>query len=58
MLRVELLAIEPKEAGSLVPDQIGALRSECRGDWRLVELALATGARRGELLAIVWTDLG
>jgi integrase len=59
MLRVELPAVQKKDAHSLTPDQIRALRDTCRGDWTfaLVELALAIGARRGELLALEWADL-
>lgn len=59
MLRVELPAAQPKDARSLTPDEIRVLRETCRGDWTfsLVELALAVGARRGELLALEWTDL-
>jgi integrase len=59
MLRVELPSVEKQDARSLTPDQIRALRETCRGDWTfaMVELALATGARRGELLALQWADL-
>jgi hypothetical protein len=41
------------------PEQIRALRDSCRGDWTfaLIELALATAARRGELLALQWSDI-
>lgn len=59
MLRLKLPPIEQREARSLTPDQISALREACRGDWTFafVELALASGARRGELLAFEWPDL-
>jgi integrase len=59
MLRVELPSVEKKDARSLTPDEIRSLRDVCRGDWTfaLAELALATGARRGELLALEWADL-
>src|SRR5207248_4899816 len=59
MLRVELPSVERKDAASLTPEGIRPLREVCRGDWMfaLVELALGTGARRGELLALEWTDL-
>lgn len=59
MLRVELPAAENKDARSLTPDEIRVLRETCRGDWTfaLVKLALAVGARRGELLALEWTDV-
>jgi len=59
MLRVELPSVEKKDARSLIPDEIRRIREACRGDWTfaLVELALATGARRGELLAFQWADV-
>src|SRR5262249_33604033 len=59
MLRVELPTVEKKDARRLTPDEIHRLRDACRGDWTfaLVEVALATGARRGELLALQWHDL-
>ena len=59
MLRVELPSVEKKDAFSLTPDEFRSLREICRDDWTsaLVELALATGARRGELLALQWADL-
>jgi integrase len=58
MLRVELPSVEKPDARSLRPDEIRSLRDACRGDWTfaLVELALATAARRGELLALQWAD--
>ena len=58
-LRVKLPKAEHTEAHSLTPEQISKLREVCRGDWTFpfVELALATGARRGELLAITWPDV-
>ena len=42
----------------MTSDEVQALRDACRGDWTftLIELALATGARRGELLALTWDD--
>lgn len=59
MLRVELPAVEKKDAFSLTPDQIQALRAICRGGWTfpLIEIALATGALRGEMLALQWSDV-
>ena len=59
MFRVELPPFEQKDARSLAPAEIQRLRETCRGDWTfaLIELALACGARRGELLALLWTDL-
>jgi integrase len=59
MARVEMPSVEKKDMRSLTPIEIRALRETCRGDWTfaLVELALATAARRGELLALTWGDL-
>lgn len=59
MLRVELPSVEKRDARSLTPDEIRSLRDVCRGDWTftLIEIALATGARRGELLALQWADV-
>jgi integrase len=59
MLRAELRRIEKTDARSLSPDEIRKLREACRGDWTfaLVEMALATAARRGKLLALQWADL-
>ena len=33
MLKVKLPSVEQKEAKSLTPEQVGALREACRGDW-------------------------
>ena len=59
MLKVKLPSVEQKQAESLTPEQIHALRDSCRGDWTfaLIEVALATAARRGELLALQWSDI-
>jgi integrase len=59
MLRVELPAIERKDVRALTPDEIQRVRETCRGDWTfaLAELALSSGARRGELLALTWSDV-
>lgn len=60
MLRMKgLPAVEPTDARSLTPDEIRALRAACQSDWTfaLVEVALASGARRGELLALTWPDI-
>ncbi len=59
LLRVELPKVERTEARSLNGDEIQRLREACRGDWTFtfVEIALATGCRRGELLALTWPDI-
>ncbi len=59
MRKVELPRMCEPDARSLSLDEIQALRNACRGDWTslLVELALATGCRRGELLALGWADV-
>jgi len=60
MLRLRgLPAGEKPEIRALTPDEIRALREVCRGDWTFpfVEVAMATGCRRGELLALRWTDI-
>jgi len=59
MLRVELPPFEKRDARSLTREQIMKLRDICRGDWTFafVEVALATAARRGELLAVGWPDI-
>lgn len=59
LLRVKLPKAERSEARALSSEEIAKLREACRGDWTFtfVELALATGARRGELLAITWSDV-
>ena len=60
MLKVELPSVERHDdARSLTSDEIGRLRDVCQGDWTFafVEVDLATGARRGELLALTWSDI-
>lgn len=41
------------------PPEIQALRDVCRGEWTFafVEVAMGTGCRRGEALALEWTDV-
>ena len=59
MLKVELPGMDPKEARALTRAEIWTLRDSSRGDWMhgFIEVALATGCRRGELLALEWTDI-
>jgi integrase len=59
LLRVRLPKVERVEARSLNPEEVHRLRDACGGDWTFtfVELALATGACRGELLALTWFDV-
>ena len=59
MFRVEQPKYKRKDARSLTPEEMQALRKVCRGDWTfvLIELGLASGARRGELLALTWLDV-
>ena len=59
MLKVKLPSVEQKRTGSLTPQDVGTLREACRGDWTfaLIELTLATGARRGEMLALTWANV-
>lgn len=57
------LKLAPKlgeqRARALTAVEIPALRQVCLGDWtfNLVEIGLASGMRRGELLATTWSDI-
>lgn len=59
MLKVRLPSVDQRRAESFTPEQVLTVRDACRGDWTftLVELAFATAARRGELLALSWADV-
>jgi integrase len=48
-----------KKARSLTEEEIQRLRAVCLGDWTLapVEVKLASGIRRGELLGLQWSRL-
>ena len=58
------LKLAPKQgreqrARALTAIEIPALRQVCLGDWTfsLIEIGLASGMRRGELLALTWPDI-
>ena len=57
------LKLAPKRgeqrARALTAIEIPALRQVCLGDWTfsLIEIGLASGMRRGELLAVTWPDI-
>lgn len=55
----ELPRLDRSEPQALSPQQLAALQAAAQGTWvdLIVRLAAATGARRGELLALRWSDL-
>lgn len=59
MQKVELPGFRRTPAACFLPDQLPAVRNAFRGDWMFpfIELAMATGCRRGELLALDWSDI-
>ena len=59
MTKVDLPGAEPSEARSLTIREVLRLRQICLGEWThlFVEMAMATGLRRGELLALTWADV-
>jgi integrase len=59
LLRVELPKVEKSDARSLTLDELQQLRNACRGDWTFpfIEVAAATGARHGEMLALEWSGI-
>jgi integrase len=59
MLKVRRPKVERVEARALTQVEIQSVRDVCRGDWTLtfVDIALASGARRGELLSVEWPDI-
>jgi integrase len=51
--------VEERELEILIPDQIAEVLAKLEGHWLcpIVSIALATGMRRGELLALQWGDI-
>jgi integrase len=59
MLRVDLPKVEKHDARSLTRKEIDSLLTVCLNDWThpLIQVAIATGCRRGELLALEWPEV-
>ena len=59
MLRVDLPAVQKHDARSLTRKEIDSLLTVCLNDWThpLIQVAIATGCRRGELLALEWPEV-
>jgi len=59
MAGVELPKVKPKEAVVLDADQLSWYLDICRsfGLYEILLFAAATGCRRGEALALTWTDI-
>ncbi len=59
MLRVDLPVVEKHDARSLTRKEIESLLTVCLNDWThpLIQVAIATGCRRGELLALEWPEV-
>jgi len=55
----ELPQLDQREMKALSPEQVHALQAAASGTWvdLIVRLASATGARRGEILALRWADI-
>lgn len=55
----DLPRLDQREAIALSPDQLAAYQAAAAGSWcdLLIRLGAAIGARRGELLALRWSDI-
>lgn len=56
---VQLPVVRSREAASLSPDETQRLLEFARGHWfyPILEFAAATACRRGEILALTWSDI-